>query len=561
MKVADLFAEVTIRPNKKAFKQTDRLLGAVKKALVGIVAFKTVQWAGGMIQQVAQTADQFNKMAQQTGIASEALQQLEYAAQLSGTDLNVMRTGLQRFARNANDATRGVKTAEDGFRTLGIKVKDSSGELKSLDALLMESADAFQGMKDGPKKTATAMQVFGRAGAMMIPMLNAGSAGIDEMRKEFVELGAQIDTKTGKQFEAFNDDQLRVKTAWQGIKNQIVMGLLPTLQKLTGQMTKWLKNPANRELVKRRIQSAIEGLIFVFRVLGKTLAFVIDNWKLLATAIASVVIARKLLVIVAAFKALKIASVGAAMASLKAWLLAFAPFVILALGVAAVILIIQDLYTWFKGGDSVFKRFYESAKRWLNEAMDPVLDHLAESIADIGVALDPTGYLGKLKKAKAERQRLSQKGSYISGGAEAKAQASAARLGTSAGRSARIKAIEKQRARLGIDEDDPAFKKKRLAQMNVHEREFFELGRERAVLMQREMAYRQSRKKQREAEERFALAGGKATTMRVVSTGQVVSQTNNIVVNPPPGSNTKDIAKAVVDEELRAAEAVSGGAH
>ena len=50
-------------------------------------------------------------------------------------------------------------------------------------------ADKFAVMKDGSEKTALALDLFGRAGAKLIPMLNEGSAGISELQEEARALG------------------------------------------------------------------------------------------------------------------------------------------------------------------------------------------------------------------------------------------------------------------------------------------------------------------------------------------------------------------------------------
>jgi hypothetical protein len=73
--------------------------------------------------------------------------------------------------------------------------------------------------------------------------------------------------------------------------------------------------------------------------------------------------------------------------SAAAWLAAAAPFIALVAGIAVVIAILQDLYVWFKGGDSVLKDLYYSARYWLTEKIGEAIDWLSDKFSKIGEAL------------------------------------------------------------------------------------------------------------------------------------------------------------------------------
>ena len=50
--------------------------------------------------------------------------------------------------------------------------------------ILLETADKFKGLPNGVDKTAIALKLFGRSGKDMIPVLNLGSKGIQELQKK-----------------------------------------------------------------------------------------------------------------------------------------------------------------------------------------------------------------------------------------------------------------------------------------------------------------------------------------------------------------------------------------
>jgi hypothetical protein len=263
VKVASLFAALSLKPDTGSFKKSSRLITGVKAALVGLVGIKTAQYFKRMFTDVAATADRYNKLSQTVGIASESLQQLEFAAGIGGSNLAVLRTGLQRFARSASDAERGSKTAVDAFASVGVSVTDADGKLRSVEEMLLEVSDRFAGMPNGTEKTAKAMELFGRAGAQLIPFLNTGSGGIAELRKEFVALGGQISSKDGAKFEELNDNMLRVKVAAQGVKNQIAIALLPTILETSKRVVEWVK--ANNALLRAKVKEYVDKVVTAAR--------------------------------------------------------------------------------------------------------------------------------------------------------------------------------------------------------------------------------------------------------------------------------------------------------
>lgn len=405
--VADLFAKLGLRVNKRSFQAGDRLLTGIKTALIGIAGFTGFRAFRGMIRNVADAADNYNKMAQAVGISSESLQGLDFAAQLSGTDVGILSTGLQRLARNADSASRGSKTAKDSFKDLGVSFKNADGTLRQTDDILVDIADRFQVMPDGTTKTALAMNLFGRAGAKLIPLLNAGSTGIAEMRQEFEDLGGLIDTETNAQFEALNDEQLRLDTAIEGIKKQLVIALLPTLREMTSGILAWVK--ANRVLIKQRLERFILLLVKGIRLLLKFGGMVIELFNFLIENSDALTVA--LLAIATAFGVLRIASIKAAIASTAAWLAALAPFVVLAALIAAIVLIVEDLWRAFTGGESVFKDLFLAAKEFLLDGVNGIINDVRESIEGFFTQFTRGGGTSRIDRirrqveAQAEEQR------------------------------------------------------------------------------------------------------------------------------------------------------------
>ena len=186
-----------------------------------------------MTKQAIDSADQLNKMSQATGISTEALSELQYAASLSDVSIDQLSTNLRKLQKAQADAARGSETAAKAFKALGLSATNADGSLKDSDELLLEIADKFATLEDGAAKAALAQELFGRSGAAMIPFLNQGRKGIEALRKEAQQFGLVVTTEAGQAAEQFNDNLTRLGAVGRGVANQVQQALVPTLNVLT----------------------------------------------------------------------------------------------------------------------------------------------------------------------------------------------------------------------------------------------------------------------------------------------------------------------------------------
>ena len=204
-------------------------LGSLEVAAIGAIS-----GMGLLIKNAIDTADSFLEMSQRIGVSVENLSTLEYAASLTGLEIESFETSIRRLSRNILDFSQGKGEAVDAFNMLGISATYANGELKNADVVMLEIADRFAAIEDGSEKTALAMKLFGRSGAELIPMLNDGSVGIEKLQAEARKLGLEISTNTAKQADAFNDNLTTLKGSFTGAANELLIGLMPALTGFSG---------------------------------------------------------------------------------------------------------------------------------------------------------------------------------------------------------------------------------------------------------------------------------------------------------------------------------------
>lgn len=240
-----------------AFERTTGKIGrSMTKA--GTVMLGASAAVGGSILAVGKsTADyagDMYDMARGAGIGVEAFQKLAYAGRMSGVETEKLSASLVKFDRMVAEATGGNKTYMQTFEDLGIKIKDSAGNLRQPNEIFEDVADIFHNTEDGIGKTALAVELFGKSGADLIPMLNDGKAGLKAFYAEAERLGLVLSDETTAKGDAFSDQLENIGEQVKGVKLQLGAALIPALSaaaekisKVIDKITRWVQE--NPELV------------------------------------------------------------------------------------------------------------------------------------------------------------------------------------------------------------------------------------------------------------------------------------------------------------------------
>lgn len=204
-------------------KELERAFGVIGKAVAGM-AVSAATGLAFLTRQAINNAEQMGALAQKAGVGVAALSGLTHAAEQSEVSQDQLVLGLTKLSKTMAEASR-------GSRVLGVSFRDQQGNLRMTDDVLLDLAERFQMMPDGARKTALAMQLFGKSGADLIPFLNQGRKGITELIAEAERLGLIISTRMARQADQFNDALSNIGKAARGVANGIAIELLPTLNR------------------------------------------------------------------------------------------------------------------------------------------------------------------------------------------------------------------------------------------------------------------------------------------------------------------------------------------
>lgn len=267
--IRELVTVFGFEADERSLDRIESVIGGLKAGILAVAAGAAAGAASiyGIASSVAEFGDTTIKTAQRLGMTAEALQQLDFALNISGTSMQAQRGSFVRLARTANEAAQGVETYTEVYERLGVNVRDANGDMRSTEDLVLALSDAFAAMPDGIEKTATAQELFGRSGTDMLQFLNLGSDGIRELMNEASALGGVMSTEAAQKSEVFNDTVHRLRTAVGGLKTALGIELIPAVTEVVQSVLDWTTQ--NRDLLNQNLKAAFLGIADAVRLFGR----------------------------------------------------------------------------------------------------------------------------------------------------------------------------------------------------------------------------------------------------------------------------------------------------
>lgn len=189
---------------------------------------------------------------QRIGVSAEAFSELAFVAAQSGASVEELEVGFKKLQVTIADAANGSKGAIGSLAAIGLTVADLAR--LSPDEQLARVADGLSRMTNPAARTAAAVDLLGKSGTKLLPMLSGGAKGLADARAEAARLGltmTQVDAAAADRL----GDAIGVLTAQsKALTNAIGAALAPALTEIAGVVSSvvggtiaWIRE--NRELV------------------------------------------------------------------------------------------------------------------------------------------------------------------------------------------------------------------------------------------------------------------------------------------------------------------------
>lgn len=205
-----------------------KLGGMAKNAGVAMAGLGAAAVGGLAVlgKRAIDSADNLNDLSQRTGVGVEALSKFGAAAEDSGSSLDEVAKAMGKLAKGIVDP---ASKTNEALRSIGVSSVDARGKIRSVDEIMLDLADKFAKLPDGAEKTALAMQIFGKSGANLIPMLNGG-------REAMSQYSATVTKEMAEAADKFNDAINMIMRELAGPFNQAITAALPYITQLAQQL-------------------------------------------------------------------------------------------------------------------------------------------------------------------------------------------------------------------------------------------------------------------------------------------------------------------------------------
>lgn len=219
----------TIRRNmndaRQAFGRVTRSVVNFRTA-IGVLAGSA--GIGLLIRNQMQAIDQTAKFADMIGVATEELEGLQHAAEVTaGVTDSQFNQAFQRMTRRIAEAAQGTGEATDAIRQLGLDAEalNRAGPAEAFRQI----ATAMQRVDTQGERVRIAFKLFDSEGAKLVNTLSAGAGEINRLTAEAEELGIAFSRVDAAQVEAANDAITRMSAAVTGVTRELAIQLAPVV--------------------------------------------------------------------------------------------------------------------------------------------------------------------------------------------------------------------------------------------------------------------------------------------------------------------------------------------
>lgn len=237
-------SEKTAGKQSRGFLSLNRILGSTSSLLGGLGIALSVHQFQRWIRSSVDAADRTLELSQAVGASTEHLSALHLVARTAGVGLDQMGQALAKQTKFIGEANEGNAKAVATLRDLRLTLRDFKG--KDSVQVFELLAKRISALPSSIEKTNTAMDIFGRSGANLIPTMNAlADEGLGRVVERARELGVLIDTRLAAAADQLNDDFELLKAQSEGLGARFAAGFVPqmsqALQSISGDLKQTTK--------------------------------------------------------------------------------------------------------------------------------------------------------------------------------------------------------------------------------------------------------------------------------------------------------------------------------
>jgi hypothetical protein len=201
--------------------------------LIGLALKSMAAWYAGFsllsfTKHVIESAGALHELSQRTGASVRLLSILNFAGQQAGVGTAEIAQGFRGLSMSLGQLRDGTPKAVEAFARIGLHAQDLKG--LNVDQVFQKVVEKLALLPDGFEKAEAAQRIFGRGGAVLLPLLDdLATKGFAKVTEEAEKMGAVIDAKAAARADAFGDALTRLKGSLGALIREAIMPSLGPL--------------------------------------------------------------------------------------------------------------------------------------------------------------------------------------------------------------------------------------------------------------------------------------------------------------------------------------------
>jgi len=180
-------------------------------------------------KSASEYADNVMTMSSVTGLLTETLQKMDYAAELVDVSTEQVSSSMTKMIKNMAGARDGNEDLQKSFARLGVRYKDGNKELRNAEDTFYDLIDALGKIDNETERDAKSMEIFGKSAKELNPIIDIGSKKMRQLGEEGKNLGYVMDDVALEKLGALDDSIQRLNKSSEGLQNSFGLALAPIM--------------------------------------------------------------------------------------------------------------------------------------------------------------------------------------------------------------------------------------------------------------------------------------------------------------------------------------------
>ena len=202
-------------------------------AAVGL-AFLGARSAAQSFMDAIRIGGELNDLASRTGESAGNLAILQRAFENAGSSADAVGSTINKLQRAIVEADQGTQKYKDAFSSLGISMDSFKGKTPTEQLQLV--AAAMSKVEDPSKRSALAIDLLGKSGGELIPLLRAMGVELDIARAQLGSYPKALD-ETVQALDTIGDNFNAISAKGREFATGLLVNLAPALAEITTQIS------------------------------------------------------------------------------------------------------------------------------------------------------------------------------------------------------------------------------------------------------------------------------------------------------------------------------------